>query len=59
MANNDTPTLDNYVVKFAEAATSHDLRYMAVLDTNGRVVAHTTDHRVLERLTTISLRCPL
>lgn len=42
MANNDTPMLDNYVVKFADAATSHDLRYMAILDITGKVVAHTT-----------------
>lgn len=41
MANNDTPTLDTYVVKFSEAATSLDLRYTAVLDFQGRVVSHT------------------
>ncbi len=41
MANNDTPTLDNYVVKLSEAATSLDLRHMAVLDFQGRVVSHT------------------
>ncbi|MBC7794552.1 MAG: diguanylate cyclase [Clostridia bacterium] len=42
MASNDMVTLDNYVVKFAEAASSHDLRYMAVLDFKGRVTSHTT-----------------
>ena len=41
MANNDTPTLDNYVVKLSEAASSLDLRHMAVLDFQGRVVSHT------------------
>lgn len=42
MANNDTPALDNYVVKFAEAATDLDLSYMAVLDFSGRVASHTS-----------------
>jgi diguanylate cyclase (GGDEF)-like protein len=41
MANNDTPTLDNYVVKFGEAASTLDLRSMAVLDFQGRVVSNT------------------
>lgn len=41
IANNDTPTLDNYVVQFAEAAKELDLRYMVVLDFEGRVAAHT------------------
>ncbi len=42
MANNDISTLDNYVVQFAGAAQSLDLRYLAVLDHDNRVVAHTT-----------------
>lgn len=43
MANNDTPTLDNYLVQFAEAAQKMDLAYMAVLDFGGKVVAHTNE----------------
>jgi diguanylate cyclase (GGDEF)-like protein len=41
MANNDTPTLDNYVIRLAEAGSTLDLRYMAVLDHDGKVVSHT------------------
>ena len=41
MANNDMPTLDTYVIRLAEAASTLDLRYMAVLDLGGKVVSHT------------------
>ena len=41
LANHDTPTLDNYVVQFAESGDLMDLDYVAVLDHQGRVVAHT------------------
>jgi diguanylate cyclase (GGDEF)-like protein len=41
LANNDTPTLDNYVEQFSEAAAVMDLGYMAVLGFEGRVIAHT------------------
>ena len=44
MANNDLTSLDNYVEQFSEAARSIDLAYMAVLDFQGRVVAHTTQN---------------
>lgn len=42
IADRDTPALDTYVEQFAEAAQSVDLVYMAVLDHEGRVVAHTS-----------------
>ena len=42
MANNDITTLDNYVVQFAETAFSLDLEYIAALDYDGKVVAHTS-----------------
>ena len=41
VANNDISMLDNYVVQFAEAAQQLDLRYLAVLDHENRVEAHT------------------
>jgi len=41
MANNDMPTLDNYISQFARESKTMDLRYMAVLDFQGRVAAHT------------------
>jgi len=49
MANNDTPTLDNYVDQFSETAQSMELEYMAVLDHQGRVVAHTRAEEYGER----------
>ncbi len=42
MANNDISTLDNYVVQFAEEAQRLELKYMAVLDHQRRITAHTT-----------------
>ncbi|OGR15196.1 MAG: hypothetical protein A2341_07140 [Deltaproteobacteria bacterium RIFOXYB12_FULL_58_9] len=42
MANNDIPTLDNYVVRFADTSQSMDVRFIAALDTTGKVLAHTT-----------------
>lgn len=41
MANNDITTLDNYIVKFEEDAAALDLRYIAALDIQGQVKAHT------------------
>ena len=41
MANQNLPTLDTYVIEFAKAANQMDLRYLAVLDFNGKTVAHT------------------
>jgi len=41
MANNDMPALDNYVTQFADAASTLALRYLAVIDYHGKVVAHT------------------
>lgn len=43
MANNDTPAIDNYVVEFSEASSELNLESLAVLDFEGRVVAHTRD----------------
>lgn len=41
MANNDTPTIDNYVVEFSEAASDLNLQYLAVMDYDGKIIAHT------------------
>lgn len=41
LANNDTPTIDSYVVEFSEASQDLHLESLAVLDYEGRVVAHT------------------
>ena len=41
MANQNLPTLDTYIIHFAKAANQMDLRYLAVLDFEGKTVAHT------------------
>ncbi|MBJ80836.1 MAG: hypothetical protein CMH60_05910 [Myxococcales bacterium] len=41
MANHNLPTLDTYIIQFAKAANQMDLRYLAVLDFDGKTVAHT------------------
>ncbi|MCK5688921.1 diguanylate cyclase [Myxococcota bacterium] len=42
IANNDITTLDNHVRRFAETADRMDLFYIAALDHEGRVLAHTS-----------------
>ncbi len=42
IANNEDTALDNYVTQFGEAADSMDLRELAILAYDGRVLAHTS-----------------
>jgi diguanylate cyclase (GGDEF)-like protein len=43
LANTDISTLDNYVEQFSKEAEVLDLAYLAVLDHEGRVKAHTSE----------------
>jgi len=50
VANNDISMLDNFVVQFAEEAQALDLRYLAVLDRDNRIEAHTSPGEFGKRL---------